>query len=404
LLILRIPYLGSALLILVVLSSLVQPASIFLDDKSYKTFAQPFPTPPKKELLPSDVLIDRVEEYMPNVSIVIGIVSPDGTHVYSYGNISKENSTNVNGDSIFDIGSITKTFTTTLLVDMIKRGLISLDDPIEKYLPDNVKVPTYNGHMITIENLATHTSGLPDFPAGWNRNQVYTNGQVYSFLSNITIQREPGMFANYSDFGMGLLGHILAIKSGVSYEKLVKDRILDVLGMASTGIAMNSTDVTYPDIITSRLAKGHGGGEEVALEFIPEALQPAGALYSTANDLMKYLSANLGLIKTRINDILQETHSIRSEYQQPAATRATAELFSSNNSLDPSYVGLGWFIDTNLGEEIIQHSGSIDGYSSFIGFNPDKQVGLVELCSCEGGDMPMEVRESLAAFITATLT
>jgi serine-type D-Ala-D-Ala carboxypeptidase/endopeptidase len=382
------------------------PTSFFLNGKSYEALAQPQPisSPTEEELLPSTVLLNQVEERMPYISIVIGIVSPNGTQVYSYGNISKENSTNVNGDSIFDIGSITKTFTTTLLVDMVKRGLISLDDPIENYLPNNVKVPMYNGRTITIENLATHTSGLPDFPAGWNRNQSYTNEQVYNFLSNITLQTEPGVFANYSDFGMGLLGHILAIKSGISYERLVKDRILNVLGMDSTGIAMNSTNVTYPDILKSRLAVGHSGGEEVALEFIPEALQPAGALYSTANDLMKYLSANLGLINTKINDILEETHLIRAEYQQPQATRATAELFSSNKSLSTSYVGLGWFIDTDLGAEIIQHSGSIDGYSSFIGFNPDKQVGFVELCSCEGADMPMEVRESLASFITTTLT
>jgi D-alanyl-D-alanine-carboxypeptidase/D-alanyl-D-alanine-endopeptidase len=91
---------------------------------------------------------------------------------------------------------------------------------------------------------------------------------------------------------------------------------------------------------------------------------------------MKYLSANLGLIKTKINDIIEETHLIKSEYQQPPATKSTGELFSSNKSLSTSYVGLGWFIDTNLGAEIIQHSGAIDGYSSFIGFNPDKQVDL----------------------------
>ncbi|HKI06936.1 MAG TPA: serine hydrolase domain-containing protein [Nitrososphaeraceae archaeon] len=397
-------YLGSVLLILIVLSSLFP--TFFLDGKSYEALAQPQPisSPTEEELLPSTVLLNQVEEDMPDKSIVIGIISPNGTQVYSYGNISKENSTNVSGDSIFDIGSITKTFTTTLLVDMVKRGLINLDDPIEKYLPDNVKVPAYNGKMITIENLATHSSGLPAFPSGWNRNQSYTNEQVYNFLSNITLQREPGVFANYSDFGMGLLGHVLATKSGISYENLVKDRILNVLGMDSTGIAMNSTGVTYPDILKSRLAKGHIGGEEVTLEFIPEALRPAGALYSTANDLMKYLSANLGLIKTKINDIIEETHLIRSEYQQPPATKATAELFSSNKSLSASYVGLGWFIDTNLGAEVIQHSGAIDGYNSFIGFNPDKQVGFVWLCSCEGADMPMEVRESLAAFISATLT
>ncbi|HKR74140.1 MAG TPA: serine hydrolase domain-containing protein [Candidatus Nitrosocosmicus sp.] len=395
-------YLGSILLILIVLSTFY-PISFFLGDGSYVTLAQSLSSHPEKQLLPSSVLLTQVEEYMPDISIVIGVVSPNGTEVYSYGNISKVNNTKVNENSIFDIGSITKTFTTALLMDMVKGGLINLDDPIEKYLPENVIVPSYDGHLITIENLATHTSGLPDFPTNWNRNQIYTNEQVYSFLSNMSLQSEPGVFANYSDFGMGLLGHILALKSGASYESLVKDRILNVLGMDSTGIAMNSTSVTYPDLIKSRLAMGHSGGEEIGLEFIPEALQSAGAMYSTANDLMKYLSANLGLIDTKINDIMQETQLIRSEYQQPPATRATAELFSSNNSLSASFVGLGWFIDTNLGEEIIQHSGSIDGYSSFIGFNPDKQVGLIELCSCEGVDMPMEVRESLADFIVATL-
>jgi serine-type D-Ala-D-Ala carboxypeptidase/endopeptidase len=177
-----------------------------------------------------------------------------------------------------------------------------------------------------------------------------------------------------------------------------------VLGMNSTGIAMNSTGATYPDILKSRLAKGHNGSEEITREFIPEALRPAGALYSTANDLMKYLSANLGLIKTKINDIMEETHLIRSEYQHPPATKATAELFSSNKSLSASYVGLGWFIDTNLDAEVIQHTGGIYGYNSFIAFNPDKQVGFVWLCSCEGADMSMEVVDSLAAFITATLT
>jgi D-alanyl-D-alanine-carboxypeptidase/D-alanyl-D-alanine-endopeptidase len=393
-------------MMLIILSGF-SPAASILDHKLHEAFAQPSTSPSSpagKELLAPTVLLNQVKEYLPNVSMVIGIVSPNGTQVYSYGNISRENRTNVNGDTIFDIGSITKTFTTALLVDMVRRGLINLDDPIENYLPANVEVPTYNGHVITIEDLATHTSGLPDFPDGWVRNQSYTNQQVYNFLSNTSLQNEPGTRANYSDFGMGLLGHILSIKSGIPYDKLVEDRILNVLGMDSTGIPMNSTAVTYSDILKSRLAKGHIGEKEVNLEFIPEPLQPAGALYSTTNDLLKYLSANMGLIQTRINDILQDTHLIRYEYLQPPAVRATGELFSSNESLSASYVGLGWFIDTNLGTEIIQHSGSIDGYSSFMGFNPDKQVGLVQLCSCEGEDVPIQVREALAAFIISTLT
>lgn len=349
----------------------------------------------------SSMLLNNVKKYLPDASIVIGIITPNGTQVYGYGNISKANSTKVNGNTIFDTASITKTFTTTLLADMVKQGLVNFDDPIEKYLPNTVKVPTYNGHKITLESLATHTSGLPDFPVGWIRNHIYTTQQVYNFLSNTPLQSEPGTKANYSDFGMGILGHILSIRAGIPYAQLVKDRILSVLGMDSTGISMNSTAIILSDSLKSRLAKGHIGGKEVNLEFVPEAIQGAGALHSTANDLLKYLAANMGLIHTSINDIIQETHLIRLEY--PQAPSLHFDSITNNKSLSASYVGLGWFIDTNLGTEVLQHSGGIDGYSSFIGFNPTKQEGVVLLCSCESKDMPSPVIESLIKLKLDTL-
>jgi len=348
----------------------------------------------------SQMLLNNVKRYLPHASIVIGIITPNGTQVYGYGNISKANSTKVNGDTIFDTASITKTFTTTLLAGMIKQGLVNLDDPIERYLPTNVKVPTYNGHKVTLEDLATHTSGLPDFPAGWVRNHTYTTQQVYNFLSNTPLQSEPGTKANYSDFGMGLLGHILSIRAGVPYAQLVQDRILNVLGMDSTGIAMNSTAITLSDALKSRLAKGHIGGREVNLEFVPEAIQGAGALHSTANDLLKYLAANMDFIHTSINDIIQETQLIRHEYPEAPSLHFDS---INNKSLSASYVGLGWFIDTNLGTEVITHSGGIDGYSSFIGFNPTKQEGVALLCSCESKDMPSPVIESLIKLKLDTL-
>ena len=113
--------------------------------------------------------------------------------------------------------------------------------------------------------------------------------------------------------------------------------------------------------------------------------------------MLKYLAANLGLIHTSINDMLQETHLIRHEYSQ-----APSLHFDSNKLLSASYVGLGWFIDTNLGTEVIQYSGGIDGYSSFIGFNPTRKEGVI-LCSCESKDMPSPVIESLIKLKLATL-
>lgn len=224
--------------------------------------------------------------------------------------------------------------------------------------------------------MATHTSGLPDFPTGWVRNHSYTTQQVYDFISNTTLSSEPGIKADYSDIGMGLLGHILSLRTGVSFDQLVKDRILNVLAMNSTGMRMNASGISVPEDIKSRYGKGHIAGKEVNLEFIPEAIQSAGAMYSTTDDLLKYLSANIGLIQTRIRDAMQETHLIRHSFEAP----------SSNKSLTEDYIGLGWTVTTDFGKEVISHTSSIDGYTSIIGFNPSTQIGLVILCGCDYSD------------------
>jgi serine-type D-Ala-D-Ala carboxypeptidase/endopeptidase len=317
------------------------------------------------------------------VPIVVGIITTNGTQVSGYGNISSSNDTKVDGNIVFDIASIAKTFVTIVLVDMVKQGLVNLDDPIEKYLPtNNITVPSYNGHKITLEDLATHTSGLPDFPTGWIRNHSYTTQQVYDFISNTTLSSEPGIKADYSDIGMGLLGHILSLRTGVSFDQLVKDRILNVLAMDSTGMRMDASGISVPENIKSRFAKGHIAGKEVNLEYIPETIQSAGAMYSTTDDLLKYLSANIGLIQTGIKDAIQETHLIRHSFGDS----------SDHKLLTKDYIGLGWTVTTDFGKEVIWHTGSIDGYTSLIGFNPTTQIGLVILCGCDYSDYsPLEM-------------
>ena len=103
-----------------------------------------------------------------------------------------------------------------------------------------------------------------------------------------------GLKADYSDIGMGLLGYILSLRTGVSFDQIVKDRILNVLAMDSTGIRINASGISVPEDIKSRFAKGHIAGIEVNLEFIPEAIQSAGAMYYKADDMLKYLSATSG--------------------------------------------------------------------------------------------------------------
>lgn len=335
------------------------------------------------------------------VSIVVGVISPNGSQVSGYGNISKANHTTVDGNTIFDIGSLTKLFVGISLMDMVNQGLVKLDDPLEKYLPANVTVPTYQGHKITLEDLITHTSGLPYWPPGWCNptcfNNNYTTQEVYQFLSNSSLATRPGVKDEYSNFGVGLLGHALSLKAGVPLEQLIKDRILNILGMNSTGIPMNATGISIPEDIKSRFAKGHVAGNESELVFLPQEVQGAGAMYSTVNDLLKFLSANMGLIDTKLNDAMQESHAIRhsvSQFQLPFVDP------SGHKTPAHGYVGSDWNIQTDLGKKIIWRNGGIDGYSSLIAFNPDKQLGVAILCSCHFADVPpIEIINTAMTFL-----
>jgi serine-type D-Ala-D-Ala carboxypeptidase/endopeptidase len=318
-------------------------------------------------------------------SIVVGIVSPNGTQVSGYGNISKDNPTPVNGNTVFDIASISKTFVATVLADLVNQGVVKLSDPLDMYLPSNVSVPSYNGHKITLGDLATHSSGLAYQPPGWIKNKNYTTQQVYEFLSNSTLEDEPGTVAKYSNLGMGMVGHALSLKTGLSLDELIKKKILNVLGMNSTGIAMNATGISISENIKPIFAVGHIAGNESKLMFLPEAVQGAGAIYSTVNDLLKYVSANLGLIDTKINAAMDETHSIRYPFYE---LQVPFKDPSGNESIPYAYIGLSWFSTTDLGTQVVWHNGGIDGYSSFVGFNPSKQIGLVILCSCHFSDVP----------------
>ncbi|WP_159357450.1 serine hydrolase domain-containing protein [Candidatus Nitrosocosmicus agrestis] len=338
-----------------------------------------------EHLFSNETIANTISNSSIPASIVVGIITPNGTQVSAYGNISKDNPTPVDGNTAFDIASVTKTFVATVLADLVHQGVVKLSDPLEMYLPSNVTVPSYNGYKITLGDLATHSSGLPYQPTGWIKNKHYTTPQIYEFLSNSKFEDEPGTVAKYSNLGMGMVGHAMSLKMGVSLGQLIEDRILKVLGMNSTGIGMNATGVSIPENIKSKFAIGHIAGNESELMFLPQEVQGAGAIYSTVNDLLKYVSANLGLIDTKINPAMEETHAIRYPFYELQVPFPDP---SGNESTPYAYEGLSWFSTTNLGTQVVWHNGGIDGYSSFVGFNPSKQIGLVILCSCHFSDVP----------------
>jgi D-alanyl-D-alanine-carboxypeptidase/D-alanyl-D-alanine-endopeptidase len=171
---------------------------------------------------------------------------------------------------------------------------------------------------------------------------------------------------------MGLLGHILTLQEGgMSYEQVIKHRILNVLDMNYTKITLSEND------IKDRFPIGHLNGSEIKTPQIPDVLAAAGSFCSTANDMLKYLSANLGLLHTTLDDSIQLQQLIRHP------------KLIANPMNYSEYVALGWRVLTDLGTEVITHKGAIDGWNSFIGFIPSQQIGVILLCSCDTDDANM---------------
>jgi D-alanyl-D-alanine-carboxypeptidase/D-alanyl-D-alanine-endopeptidase len=307
----------------------------------------------------TELLIQRDVDQGLNVGIVVGIVTPCGREIYSYGYTNLSASQPIDENTVFEIGSIGKTFTTLLLADMVERHELSLDDPIEKFLPENVIAPTYDGRSIQLIDLATHTSGLPSLPDNfapayeYNPYADYTLEQMYTALSQTTLTRHIGVAYEYSNFGMGLLGQILSQHSGMNYEELVESRITNVLGMPDTRIRLT------PEM-QSHLAIGYRDGKQMPLWDIP-TLAGAGALRSTVSDLLTYLEANMGLIDSPLYGAMQTTH----EPHFPVSASMS--------------VGLGWHIRTEGDLQIIEHHGATGGYWGYAGFIQDKQIGVVIL-------------------------
>jgi serine-type D-Ala-D-Ala carboxypeptidase/endopeptidase len=322
----------------------------------------------KAEAIPSEtqileILRQRIEQEKQSPSIVVGIIDQKGRRVIHY--ISDKTAPPVNGDTLFEIGSISKVFTAMALTQMAERGDLKLDDPISRFLPQSVKTPTRNGKAVSLLSLATHTSGLPRLPDNLDPKDVsnpyadYTVGQLYAFLSNYQLTRDIGAQYEYSNLGAGLLGHILSMKAGTSYEMLIKSRIAQPLQMNDTSIQLTPKQQV-------RFAKGHNAlGKPVSYWDLP-TLAGAGALRSTTNDLLKFLAANLQLTSTPLNATLQKTHLIQHSTETPNVK-----------------IAIGWHVLNHNGTEIIMHDGGTGGFRSFIGFVKQKRLGVVVLSNSE---------------------
>jgi CubicO group peptidase (beta-lactamase class C family) len=283
----------------------------------------------------------------------------------------------LDGDTLFEIGSMTKVFTSLLLAEAVQRGEVALTDPISKYLPARVTVPE-RGRAITLQDLSTHTSGLPRLPNNMNSQDGenpyadYTVDQMYQFLSTYQLPRDVGATYEYSNLGAGLLGHILALKAGTDYESLVGARITGPLGMAGTAIKLAAP-------LQARLAPGHDRMLQPAKNWDLPSLAGAGALRSSANDMLTFLAAELGYTQTSLAPAMKAMLLPR----RPAAGAPRTE------------VALAWHIFTANGKTIFWHNGGTGGYRTYMGFDPDARTGVVVLTNAVSPAGPDDIGRHL---------
>lgn len=306
----------------------------------------------------------RIDNGM-NVGIVVGLIDADGTKYYSFGTKSLATNEKVDEHSVFEIGSISKTFTGILLADQVIKGKVKLDDPLQKYLPEGVTVPTRNGEAIQLVHLSNHTSALPRMPSNFNPANPanpfadYSEKAMYEFLTSYELTRDIGAQYEYSNYAVGLLGHVLAQQQKMTYEELMVKTIATPLGMQDTRITLSPK-------MEKNLAMGHSGARQVENWDIP-TLGGAGAIRSTAVDMLKYLAANMGMQKSDLYSVMQLTHkNTRKGASQPI-------------------VGLGWHTANVSGTEAIWHNGGTGGYRTFTGFVKGGEKGVVVLANSDVG-------------------
>jgi CubicO group peptidase (beta-lactamase class C family) len=307
-----------------------------------------------------EILEDRVALGR-NPGIIAGLVDEAGARFVAAGS-SGVDGVPLDDQTVFEIGSISKVFTATILEDMADRGEVRFDDPVATFLPGHVRVPKEGSREITLLHLAIHRSGLPRMPLNFapadlrNPYADYTVEQLYAFLSSYELQRSIGAVWDYSNLGMGLLGHALSLRTGRTYEQLVRERILDPLEMDHTGI-----DLAPPS--GTPTAQGHDGEVKPTNFWDVPTLTGAGGLRSTTSDMLRFAEANLEESVVPITRILQLTHEVRVPHVDIGLSMA-----------------LGWLVNRGFPDRsILWHNGGTGGFHSFIGLDKERRRAVVIL-------------------------
>ena len=342
-----------------------------------------------------------------NHSLVIGIIQDGKTRVLSYGQLNKTNKVRPDGNTMFEIGSVSSVFTTSLMKLESQNNLFKMEDRIQDHFRDGVEVPnfqhyfctkvTYNEPMmvdemdreivncrpdpmrgkacITFCHLASHSSGLKNNPKGlfsWNPIRIakqkkdpyvdFTKEELYGNMRKMELPSEPGRFFRFSNWGIAVLGNLVADIANEPYEDLLEKKILNPLKLSDTRITLTAEQ-------KERIAVGHDRKGRIIEPWHFKSMAPAVGMKSSANDLMKFVQANIYTTNVELEDAFAHVQGAQVDLHERKLDR-------------PTQMGYGWFTSTlnestNLPVQWI--SGGTGGYRAFIGFIKDTETGVVVL-------------------------
>ncbi|MAG56776.1 MAG: serine hydrolase [Planctomycetes bacterium] len=325
-----------------------------------------------------DALADRYLKDGLAVGFVIGFIADGKTWSKGYGRVGGDHDEAPTDRTIYEIGSITKTFTGILLACAVERKEVAVDDPVQKHLPKKVRLPQRGERPIRLVDLVTHTSGLPRMPHNFRpkdpRNPFadYDTALLHAALPKIKLASDAGKTYAYSNFGSGLLGHLLCGKAGAKdYDALLLARVTGPLGLKDTRCRLN-------DAMRERFAPAlaRGGRKRLAWDF--DALAGCGAIRSTAADMLVYARANLDPKGTKLGPALEAAQRVRYD-QGPGKTA----------------VALGWHRVPN--GKSLWHNGGTGGFRSFLGFDRARGRAVVILANTTSRKVDALAREVMKA-------
>jgi len=347
-------------------------------DKLQTFLFQPYEAekPAKKEPIPTsnrmsstlDSLVDRfAHPYIsqgPTVGLSIGVLVGNDVFYYGYGETDRNNAKLPDENSIYEIGSISKTFTATLLANAVNQGKVKLSDPANMYLPDSARKLAYNDVPITLQSLSNHSSGIPRMPDNMNAfldppTNPYVNyddKRLFGYYANFKPSRKVGDQYEYSNLAVGTLGVILEKVNHEPYEKMLVEKICGPLGMNDTREFIRPGD-------SARVARGYSENGNYNGPWDFKSFAAAGGIRSTAKDMLKYAAANMGHAPAALKKDILLTHTV---------------TFSQGNNK----VALGWHYIKPGQDEVLFHNGGTGGYRTYLGINLQKQFAVVVLSNC----------------------